>query len=233
MRDFTVEGAMAELDRQTQERKDRGVADVVPSGVRSPARGGSLDSVRSPVSARSPHLGNVPEHAAFAIGDDEDEDDADDTRRMSSSTTFSAPLSATSSVVDDAVPMQSRSMSEKARGKQPVGQGSFSRSTSRNTSTTSLPALITANTNTSTNSFQTQFRPTSEWVSALYIPGRVFRLSILTANTLAQYLAAFPAIIDHKCPHRPCLRPSKSFCLAHPHRRTHQLEAPRSRISDE
>ncbi|RMY61613.1 hypothetical protein D0863_11219 [Hortaea werneckii] len=33
LRDFTVEGALAELDRQTQERKDRGVADVQPTGL--------------------------------------------------------------------------------------------------------------------------------------------------------------------------------------------------------
>ncbi|KAK5120846.1 hypothetical protein LTR85_005913 [Meristemomyces frigidus] len=163
LRDFTVEGATAELDRQAQERKDRGVSDVVASGVRSP-RNGSIDSLRSPVSVRSPQLGNVPEHGAFAIGDDDEDEPGDD---MTSSATFSAPLSASTSLVDDAVPMQSRSMSEKARGKQPVGQGSFSRSTSRNTSTASLPALTTtpSNTiNTITAASQQQFRPTTEWI---------------------------------------------------------------------
>ncbi|KAK4541104.1 hypothetical protein LTR36_008329 [Oleoguttula mirabilis] len=163
LRDFTVEGATAELDRQAQERKDRGVGDVAASGVRSP-RNGSIDSLRSPVSARSPQLGNVPEHGAFAIGDDDEDEPGDE---MTSSATFSAPLSASASLVDDAVPMQSRSMSEKARGKQPVGQGSFSRSTSRNTSTASLPALITtpsSTTNTITASSNQQFRPTTEWI---------------------------------------------------------------------
>ncbi|KAK3667360.1 hypothetical protein LTR22_001876 [Elasticomyces elasticus] len=162
LRDFTVEGAVAELDRLAQERKDRGETGAA-SGIRSPAaRQGSIDSIRSPVSARSPHLGNVPEHEAFAIGDDDDDEDAD-VNGLSSSTSFTAPLSASTSVVDEAVPLQSRSMTERARGKQPVGQGNFSRSTSRNTSTSSLPALITqpaSASQTSTNSF----RPTPEWL---------------------------------------------------------------------
>ncbi|TKA38272.1 hypothetical protein B0A54_09212 [Friedmanniomyces endolithicus] len=161
LRDFTLEGAMAELDRQSQQRKDRGESGAA-SGVRSPVRNGSIDSVRSPASARSPQLGNVPEHDTFSIGDDEDDEGAD-VDGMSSSTTFTAPLSASTSVVDDAVPLQSRSMSEKARGKQPVGQGSFSRTTSRNTSTSSLPALITPQASAAHNTSQ-QFKPTPEWL---------------------------------------------------------------------
>jgi len=162
LRDFTVEGAVAELDRQAQGRKDRASGTVEPAGVRSPARNGSIDSIRSPASARSPQLGHVPEHGAFAIGDDEDEEGEGEHNAHAE---FSAPLSAsTSVVVDDAVPMQSRSMSEKARGKQPVGQGSFSRSTSRNTSTTSLSSLITPQT-ASTIAAQQHFIPTTLWVS--------------------------------------------------------------------
>ncbi|KAK1060650.1 hypothetical protein LTR74_011665 [Friedmanniomyces endolithicus] len=161
LRDFTLEGAMAELDRQSQQRKDRGESGAA-SGVRSPVRNGSIDSVRSPATARSPHLGNVPEHDTFSIGDDEDDEGAD-ADGMSSSTTFTAPLSASTSVVDDAVPLQSRSMSEKARGKQPVGQGSFSRTTSRNTSTSSLPALITPQASAPHSTSQ-QFKPTPEWL---------------------------------------------------------------------
>lgn len=195
LRDFTVEGAVAELDRQAQERKDRGLNDVVASGVRSP-RNNSIDSLRSPISARSPQLGNVPEHGAFAIGDDDDEEVADE---MTGSTTFTSPLVASTSLVDDAVPMQSRSMSEKARGKQPVGQGSFSRSTSRNTSTASLPALTTTPSNASntiTAPSQQQFRPTTDWVSSIkrvlagiaghgLLRSRWCEFSILTAIMLA------------------------------------------------
>lgn len=171
LRDFTVEGALAELDRQTQERKDRGVADVQPTGVRSPARHGSIDGIRSPTSARSStQLEHVPEHGRFAIGDDDDDDNdddhEDDDEMRRSSTSLSAVRSSSASLVEDAMPMQSRSMSEKARGKQPVGQGSFSRSTSRNTSTASLPALNTLQANSAAPNLPLmQFRPTQEWVS--------------------------------------------------------------------
>lgn len=152
LRDFTVDGALAEVDRMNMERKDAGE----PTGVRSP-RNASLDSARSPVSARSPSLGDVPENGAFAIGEDEDDEDE-------STPGASTPQSASASV-EDAVPMQARSMSEKARGKQPIGQGNFSRSTSRNTSTTSLPALSTLQTSYS-NSFG--FTPTPDWVREEY-----------------------------------------------------------------
>ncbi|KAK3679782.1 hypothetical protein LTR78_000158 [Recurvomyces mirabilis] len=183
LRDFTVEGALAELDRQSQERKDRGelVGPAAAGGVRSPVRGGSIDSLRSPASTRSPHLGNVPEHGAFAIGDDED-DEAEEGGELRSSASFTAPLSASSSVTEDAVPLQSRSMSEKARGKQPVGQGSFSRSTSRNTSTASLPALTTAQSSSGLAGAPPGqgFRATPEWNG-----GRV-HASSTTATSPAQ-----------------------------------------------
>ncbi|KAI7417930.1 hypothetical protein KC336_g9885, partial [Hortaea werneckii] len=129
-----------------------------------------IDGIRSPTSARSStQLEHVPEHGRFAIGDDDDDDndddheDDDDMRR--SSTSLSAVRSSSASLVEDAMPMQSRSMSEKARGKQPVGQGSFSRSTSRNTSTASLPALNTLQANSAAPNLPLmQFRPTPEWL---------------------------------------------------------------------
>ncbi|EMC94101.1 hypothetical protein BAUCODRAFT_74343 [Baudoinia panamericana UAMH 10762] len=166
LRDFTVEGALAELDRQAQERKERGEASLT-SGVRSPQRNGSLDMGRSPVSARSPQLGNVPEHGAFAIGDDEDDqDDEAVNAAMTGSTSSLVPLSASTSNVDEALPLQSRGMSEKARGKQPVGEGSFSRSNSRNTSAASLPALNTTSSIVSTGmpTPLQPFQPTPEWL---------------------------------------------------------------------
>lgn len=150
LRDFTVDGALAEVDRMTMERKDMGEA----AGLRSPARPDSLDSIRAPASTRSSTLDNVPEDGAFSIGDDE-EDEEEQTSDLSS------PISAPTSAGDQAVPSQSRNMSEKARGKQPIGQTSFSRTTSRNTSTTSLHALHTLQTSTSHHNFT----PTPEWVS--------------------------------------------------------------------
>lgn len=157
LRDFTVDGALSELDRINQERKDRN-GNI--SGITSPTRGASMDSIRSPASSRSPSLGNVPEHGAFAIGDDDDDEDLE--------TPISSPQSRShsnaSASIDDAVPTQTRSMSEKARGKQPVGHGSFSRSASRNASNTSLSSLQTQTPHPLTTS--TQFTPTAEWLES-------------------------------------------------------------------
>jgi hypothetical protein len=170
LRDFTVDGALEELDRVNKERKDAGE----PTGIRSPARNASLDSARA---TRSPALGNVPEDSAFAIGEDEDDEDE-------SNATVARPASASTDATDDALPLQSRSMSEKARGKQPIGQTSFSRDTSRTTSTTSLHTLGTNTFSTNTGSItparfssntpsitpvafssNSPFTPTAEWVS--------------------------------------------------------------------
>lgn len=74
LRALTVEGAVAEMERQSQERKDRGTSD---------SRGPSFDSVLSPASTRSPSLGVVPEDDRFAIGDDDDEDIGDTARPTS------------------------------------------------------------------------------------------------------------------------------------------------------
>ena len=157
LRDFTVDGALSEVDRINQERKDRNGS---ISGITSPTRGASMDSIRSPASSRSPSLGNVPEHGTFAIGDDDDDEDLE--------TPINSPharsQSNASTSMEDAVPVQTRSMSEKARGKQPVGQASFSRSASRNASNTSLASLQTQTPHPLTAS--TQFTPTGEWLES-------------------------------------------------------------------
>ena len=69
LRDFTVDGAMAELDRLAMERKDAGDY----AGARTPSpRGGSLEYSRgNSISSRG--LGDVPEDGAFALADDEDD----------------------------------------------------------------------------------------------------------------------------------------------------------------
>jgi hypothetical protein len=157
LRDFTVDGALTELDRINQERKDRN-GNI--AGITSPTRGASMDSIRSPASSRSPSLGNVPEHGAFAIGDDDDEEDLE----TPINNPHSRSHSNASASMEDAVPTQTRSMSEKARGKQPVGHGSFSRSASRNASNTSLSSLQTQTPHPLTTS--TQFTPTGEWLES-------------------------------------------------------------------
>lgn len=158
LRDFTVDGALTEIDRINQERKDRN-GNI--AGITSPTRGASMDSIRSPASSRSPSLGNVPEHGAFAIGDDDDDEEDLETPINNP---HSRSHSNASASMDDAVPTQTRSMSEKARGKQPVGHGSFSRSASRNASNTSLASLQTQTPHPLTTS--TQFTPTAEWLES-------------------------------------------------------------------
>lgn len=113
LRALTVEGATAELERQAQERKDRGNTDS--SSTRSVSRGASFDSARSPVSTRSLSLGMVPEDDRFAIGDEDDEDIGDTARPTS--------------------------LSEKARGKQPEATVRPA-GVSRNASASSLQSLV-------------------------------------------------------------------------------------------
>lgn len=153
LRDFTVEGAESELDRLTMERKDAGESASI--------RNSSQEFVRSPTSTRSPSLDNVPEDSAFAIGDDDEDNESN-----AGDNGLPSATSATNDAEEDALPLQSRNMSEKARGKQPIGHGNFSRSTSRNTSNTSLPSLVRLPTRGS----QHPFSPDYQWVSnhALY-----------------------------------------------------------------
>lgn len=171
LRDFTLESGQKELERQNQARKE---------GGEELSRTNSIDSLRSPTVARNPTLREVPEEdTAFAIGDDDDEDDDDDdddnsdaneqrpSDRVQSPTQPAPGASRSASVassVDESVPLQLRGMSEKARGKMPVGQPAFS----RQNSFTSLhsaagPALAT----------NELFTPSVYWVSGL-LPDKVY-----------------------------------------------------------
>jgi hypothetical protein len=157
LRDFTLESGQEEIERQNQLRKET-TADLT--------RTNSIDSVRSPTVSRTPTLGNVPEeNSAFAIGDD---DDSDAEEQLSAEPPQSPPHSASgasrtasiASSVDESVPLQVRGMSEKARGKMPVGQPTFSRQNSMTSlSSAATPAFAT-------NEF---FTPSAQWVSNRYI----------------------------------------------------------------
>ncbi|KXS93754.1 hypothetical protein AC578_10827 [Pseudocercospora eumusae] len=141
LRDLTVDNALAELDRQALERKERGDTAV----IRSPSRQSSFDSSRTPANARAPSLRNVPEHdkldddERFTIGDDENEDGE-------AESAVTSPMSETGPDVR---------LSERARGKQPLSLNE----TSRNASTTSLPTL------TPISTCQT-FRPSQQWLES-------------------------------------------------------------------
>ncbi len=163
LRSFTLQSGQAEIERLNERRK---AASSEPGSPASPARvlrTSSIDSARSPASTRTPTLSNVPEEStAFAIGEDEDSDDDDYRPPTPSQSSPSRQNSRTPSVsssvdvaVDDAVPMQLRGMSEKARGKLPAGQLSFSRQNSTTSLNGHSATVITAG---------TDFAPTSDWV---------------------------------------------------------------------
>ncbi|CAK3828394.1 Hypothetical predicted protein [Lecanosticta acicola] len=162
LREFTIDGALAESDRQAQERKERGLD---ASGIRSPAsRTTSMDNIRGSLQGPQPFrptsLDNVPEDGRFTIGDDDDNhghdtDDLDAHEVPQRSNTTAA------SHAEGAEEAPERSLSEKARGKQPATATSTPiESTSRNTSTASLPALTQSATTPS------QFVPTQEWLDS-------------------------------------------------------------------
>jgi len=156
LRDFTLESGQEEIERQNQLRKE---------GASELQRANSIDSIRSPTVSRTPTLGNVPEeNSAFAIGDDDDSDTDEPHPTGASQSPIHSPSGASRSAsiassVDESVPLQLRGMSEKARGKMPVGQPAFSRQNSISSlSSLATPALAT-------NEF---FTPSSTWVSALF-----------------------------------------------------------------
>ena len=185
LRDFTLESGQEEIERQNQLRKEGNGAEL--------SRQTSIDSLRSPTAARTPSLGNVPEeNSAFAIGSDDEESDAEDTSPppQTTSPVHSPPpggsrvasrSASIASSVDETVPTQLRGMSEKARGKMPVGQTTFS----RQNSITSL-ASMNATPSLAVNEF---FTPSLTWVGIAIPP-----VSIQNANTiqLESWLSELP-----------------------------------------
>jgi hypothetical protein len=148
LRSFTLESGQEEIERIKQRRKEASNGDDLRSPVST--RADSIDTIRSPISAMTPTLSNVPEEdGAFTIGDDEDSD-ADEDESMvhtsQSSTSRHSRTPSVSSSVDSAVPTQLRGMSEKARGKMPIGTPTFSRVNSMSSvtshATLSSPAVF-------------------------------------------------------------------------------------------
>lgn len=124
LRTFTLESGQEELERMARRRKE-----LASSNEPSPNH---TDANRT--ASRTPSLSSVPEQeSAFTIGDDDDSDednDVQDTPAQSSPSLADSRAPSISSSIDDSVPVQLRGMSEKARGKMPVGQHSFSRQNS-------------------------------------------------------------------------------------------------------
>lgn len=159
LRSFTLKSGQAEIERLNERRKENLDESDSPESPARMARTSSIDSARSPASARTPKLSGVPEESgAFAIGDDEDSEDEDyrqPTPSQSSPSRQSSRTPSVSSSVDDAVPMQLRGMSEKARGKMPAGQPSFSRQNSMTNLSSHAATVISSS---------TDFAPTTDWV---------------------------------------------------------------------
>lgn len=155
-----LEGGQSELDRQAAARKQEA---ELPDTWSTQHRNNSTDSIRSPVSARTPSLSNVPEEGGtFAIGDDEDSDDERSSHATPDpSSRPSEDHSETHSMAEsneDAVPTQMGGMSEKARGKMPASSSSFSRVTSNASLSSAAGMSMGAG---------GRFEPSAGWVSTL------------------------------------------------------------------
>ncbi|KAK5993466.1 Ubp5-interacting protein [Cladobotryum mycophilum] len=155
LRTFTLESGQEEIERRNRRRKD--------DGFDAGSGRSSVESARSPSThpTRPPTLEEVPEDSTFAIGDDDDDDDdsEEEPQPTPAQSTASENPSRASSVanVEDAVPVQLRGMSEKARGKMPASIQSFSRQNS-STSLGAYPAGSQAPGGA--------FEPTAQWIDS-------------------------------------------------------------------
>ncbi|KAF1996964.1 hypothetical protein P154DRAFT_607103 [Amniculicola lignicola CBS 123094] len=179
LRDFTLENGQEEIERQLQLKKEGGVEPL--------QRGDSIDSLRSPTVLQTPTLSNVPEgNAAFAIGDDDDSDTESQPLDHPPHSPAAASRSASiASSVDESVPVQVRGMSEKARGKRPVGQPAFSRQNSTTSLISNTPTM-------GTNEF---FSPTAEWIES-WLPELPLHTILTLISELTPKLASPGAAND-------------------------------------
>ncbi|KAI9374468.1 high-temperature-induced dauer-formation protein-domain-containing protein [Aspergillus egyptiacus] len=155
VREFTLESGQQEIERQAQRRKSEN-----HDSFTSPALSASEDEPRLSSGARSP-LRRIPEEnsSPFAIGGDDSDDEGDGrhTPAQDSASVQTSRRPSMSSVADETVPLQLRGMSEKARGKMPAGQPTFSRQNSM-TSQSSLSAAPSPS--------ASGFAPTTAWLES-------------------------------------------------------------------
>lgn len=173
LREFTLERGQEELERLKREKKE---ADELESLNLN--RQSSVDTTRSAPAARAPTLSNVPEeNSAFTIGDDDDSDREEqpptpslvESSQQSLRSAHSSRAPSVDSVsVEDAVPLQLRGMSEKARGKMPAGQPSFSRQNSTTSLNSLTPSTLGVN--------PLNFTPTADWVRIQLRKGPILRI---------------------------------------------------------
>lgn len=180
LREFTLEGGHAEIERAARRRKEGALNDVT-NGL---SRSSTGDTVTSPTRGipQSPNP-DVGVDGTFAIGDSDDSDNEAPTPSHSTQSlrTSRTPSMASSSVADESVPVQLHGMSEKARGKMPAGAPTFS----RQNSTTSLA------TTSSYTVGRGAFSPTPEWLES-WLP----ELPLHTLLTVIKVLSAHPLASD-------------------------------------
>ncbi|MCJ1237120.1 hypothetical protein MMC14_005104 [Varicellaria rhodocarpa] len=194
LRSFTLESGREEIERLAQNRKESVDASESVTSPTRLSRNGSIDSLRSPQVARTPSLSNVPEEgSAFAIGEDEDDTEDDDDNELHpsySQSSLSTRHSRTPSIssIDDAVPMQLRGMSEKARGKMPVGQTSFSRVNSLSSISSNNATIIPTTSG---------FTPSAPWIDS-WLPNLPLHtiLTLLSTTPTTTPPKSIPSQID-------------------------------------
>ncbi|KAA8647007.1 Hid1 family protein [Aspergillus tanneri] len=187
VREFTLESGQQEIERQNERRKAENGSNDLTS---SPALSAADEDPYASSGARSP-LGRIPEeNSPFAIGGDDSDDEQEGQKtpaNTSPSVQGSRRPSMSSSVIDESVPLQLRGMSEKARGKMPAGQPSFSRQNSM-TSQSSLSVALQASPNNG-------FTPTAAWLES-WLPELPLHTSLTIISAIAPHIpeSAFHAI---------------------------------------
>ena len=172
LRQFTLEGGHAEIERAAQRSKEAALDDSL-------SRSSTVDTVVSPTTAH-------PEGAmdgTFAIGDSDDSDNEEPptpSQSAQSMRTSRTGSMASSSVPEDHVPIQLIGLSEKARGKMPANAPTFS----RQNSTTSLSATSTYSVG------RGSFAATPEWLES-WLPD----LPLHTILTVIKVLSAHPLAV--------------------------------------
>ncbi|KAK2858532.1 hypothetical protein FQN49_004635 [Arthroderma sp. PD_2] len=181
LRAFTLESGQQEIEQQNQLRKATSNSNSdFSTASRSHSRD---DDTHESGSGRRP-LSHVPEEddATFAIGDDDSDEEGDGEHASSQvvSPTAESFRSAPLSPLDESVPLQLRGLSEKARGKMPVGQPTFSRQNSM-TSLSSYAAAVTTNSR--------GFVPTSSWIET-WVPELPLHTILSMISTISPRIPA-------------------------------------------
>jgi hypothetical protein len=229
LRAFTLESGQQEIERMARRRKE--ILSGASETVTSPSRIDSADNTtrNAPSRSNSTSLSDVPEEdGTFAIGDSEDSDDDDDgddlnqpTPSQSSPSLRNSRTPSMDSSADDSMPVQLRGMSEKARGKMPVGSSSFS----RQNSTTSLTSNNVASPARTTG--PTDFTPTTFWIDS-WLPELPLHTMLTLIKALSPHLPASASTnrtsaAEPTTNQRPSDNPSSlsSFLSDLPHTSTH------------